>query len=263
MLLNSEKAGYDGHETCEWCRIGLVVWGDLQDKWLKSNLTIPDLPFLKNRQRDSEEAPKRRASMLSFNERQDRERNLRRVFATQTPIGSGTTTPTNWATISANPKPPISSASSGTVTPTSPGAATSTNGAMTPTSPTFQMGSRSRRLPRSSESQTCAMSPGSLAINTARARAATPTSSGATTPTSPGFRMNPEIATSSETATGSEIATNSEVALRSEVSMSSSTEVPMGPYVEDSLDDTAMRTDPKAPRLGVRVWNLDKYRRTS
>lgn len=264
MLLNSQKAGYDGHEACEFCRIGIVVWGDLQDKWLKSNLTIPDLLFLKNRQRNSEEAPKRRASMLSFNERQDRERKLRRVFSTQTPIGSGTVASANWATISASSNPPISSASPGTVTPTSPAAATSTNGAIKRTSPTFQMGSRSPRLSKSSGSQTLAMSPGNLAMNTARVRVATPTSSGARTLTSPGFRVNPEIATSYGTATGSEIATNSEVTLQSEVPMSSSSDVvPMGAYVEENLDVTSMGEDPKAPRLGIRVWSRDKYMRTN
>lgn len=248
-------------------------------------MTIPDFLFLKNKQRNSEKAPERRASVLSF-EREKRRADRGMVFAPQSPIGSGTTTPTNGDVSPGSAKLPMGGwspgllpssgasipTSSGTVTPLSLEATTSIRPA-TPLSP---------GLPKSSGSQTRAMNPGSLAELAARARVAVPTNSGATSPMTPGTgtRVSFEVPTGQKTAATTDAITSSQnasssqasidwevqrgdyFALRSEVSMSSSSELLESAHVAEGAEDAAAPR-PKPPKLGVRVWSGVKYRRTS
>lgn len=210
------------------------------------------------------------------------------MFVRQTPIASGTTSPTNGADSSDNSRPPMGSwspglpISSGASTPTSSGTITPLSLEIT-TPPTRPVIPASPRLPRSSKSQRRAMNPESLAEFGARARVVIPTNAGAqnSVASGPGTPTSTEVPTSSKSASAMRAATDSQfaggadrsaslefqrgedVALRSEVPMSSHSEVPDIPDAGENAEVAAGPMIPKPPRLGVRVWSSEKYMKTS
>ncbi|RDI85712.1 hypothetical protein Vi05172_g4529 [Venturia inaequalis] len=239
-LIDSDHVKWVGHKTCEYCRTGLVVWGSLQDKWVRGRLTIPDFLFLKNRQRDSEQAPTRRASISAKKLKRRAERE--REFETQTLFGWGTTAPTNGAVSPGMTRLPLGSWSPGL--PASSGFSTQTSsGTVTPlsledtTPPTRAVKPTRPKLPMSSGSQMRTMSPESLAEFGARARVVIPTSSRPRTPAASGA------------------VTPTSIALRSEGPMSADSGVLDIPDIVDGEEVVAGSRSRKPPKLGVRVWS--------
>ncbi|KAE9989813.1 hypothetical protein EG327_002201 [Venturia inaequalis] len=210
------------------------------DKWVRGRLTIPDFLFLKNRQRDSEQAPTRRASISAKKLKRRAERE--REFETQTLFGWGTTAPTNGAVSPGMTRLPLGSWSPGL--PASSGFSTQTSsGTVTPlsledtTPPTRAVKPTRPKLPMSSGSQMRTMSPESLAEFGARARVVIPTSSRPRTPAASGA------------------VTPTSIALRSEGPMSADSGVLDIPDIVDGEEVVAGSRSRKPPKLGVRVWS--------